>query len=204
MAHQQPVEEALSVVPANATTCDHLRTIFGSTGDASWCQCQYFKVSAREWRSMPVGQRSERLRAQTACGRPTALSTSGLVAYLGSEPVGWCAVEPRTAYPRLRRARVPWSGRAEDMDDDGVWAATCFVTRTGFRRRGIARGLARAAVDVARRHGARAVEGYPVVPPGASVSPDELYVGTRDMFAAAGFVEVSRPTERRAVMRLEL
>jgi hypothetical protein len=96
------------------------------------------------------------------------------------EPVGWCAVEPRTAYRRLLRTRVPWSGRAEDKTDDGVWAVTCFVTRAGFRRRGVSRALARAAVDFARRRGARAVEGYPMITqPGQGITWDEIRVRTR-------------------------
>ena len=101
---------------------------------------------------------ADRLRPSEAGG------TSGLVAYLDGEPVGWCAVEPRPAYPRLLlKTRVPWDGRAEDKADDSVWAVTCFVTRAGFRRRGISRALARAAVDFARERGARALEGYPMI-----------------------------------------
>jgi hypothetical protein len=65
------------------------------------------------------------LRAQTACGNPNATATSGLVAYVDDEPAGWVAVEPRTAYPKLRTSRVPWTGRNEDKDDEGVWAVTC-------------------------------------------------------------------------------
>jgi ribosomal protein S18 acetylase RimI-like enzyme len=41
-----------------------------------------------------------------------------------------------------------------------VWAVTCFVTRTGFRRQGIAHALAREAVEFASQQGARVVEGY--------------------------------------------
>ena len=82
-----------------------------------------------------------RLREQTDCGHPESNTTSGLVAYLDGEPAGWCAVEPRPVYVRLLRTRVPWSGRAEDKADEGIWAVTCFVTRTGFRRRGVSRAL---------------------------------------------------------------
>jgi hypothetical protein len=32
---------------------------------------------------------------------------------------------------------------------------------------------------------------------------EELHVGTEGAFAAAGFTEVSRPTTRRAVMRID-
>lgn len=34
------------------------------------------------------------------------------------------------------------------------------------------------------------------------VIAEELHVGTRGTFAAAGFAEVSRPTKRRVVMRI--
>ena len=128
--------------------------------------------------------------------------TTGLVAYAAGEPVGWCAVEPRSAYARLlRNNRVPWDGRSEDKLDDSVWAVTCFVIRKGFRRRGVGSALAREAADFARDRGARAVEGYAMTTSAALIG--ELHVGTRGMFAAAGFVEVSRPSVRRAVMRID-
>ena len=148
-------------------------------------------------------ERARRLRTQTNCGHPEARETSGLVAYLDGEPVGWCAVEPRTAYPRLFDTRVPWVGRDEDPSDPGVWAVTCFVTRTGFRRRGVSRALARAAIGFARERGARALEGYPMITePGKEIAWGELYRGSRSIFAAAGFTEVSHPFPRRAVMRI--
>jgi GNAT superfamily N-acetyltransferase len=157
------------------------------------------------WASVGTEELAHRLRAQTDCGRPASRTTSGLVAYLDGEPAGWCAVEPRTAYARLLlKTRVPWFGRAEDKADDGVWAVTCFVTRAGFRRRGVSRALARAAVDFARQRGARALEGYPMITrPGQEVTWGELHVGSRSIFEDAGFAEVSRPTLRRVVMRID-
>jgi GNAT superfamily N-acetyltransferase len=96
------------------------------------------------------------------------------------------------AYPRLRsKCRVPWDGRSEDKADASVWAVTCFVTRAGFRRRGVSRALARAAVDFAREVGARALEGYAMLTePGKEITWGELHVGSRSIFAAAGFAEV--------------
>lgn len=101
----------------------------------------------------------------------------------------------------LRHDRVPWLDRDEDKTDETVWAVTCFVTRTGFRKRGIATALAGASVDFARKRGARAVEGYPITTKATIL--EELHVGTVDMFAAAGYIEVSRPTLRRVVMRID-
>jgi GNAT superfamily N-acetyltransferase len=71
----------------------------------------------------------------------------------------------------------------------------------GFRKRGVSRALARAAVDFARDSGARAVEGYPMTTTNAIL--EELHVGTEGVFAAAGFAEVSRPSLRRVVMRVD-
>jgi GNAT superfamily N-acetyltransferase len=196
-------DPALSIVPANRAACEDLETLFGTRGPAFTCQCQRYKLRPREaFRSFPVEERADRLRRQTECGHPRSPTTSGLVAYLDGEPVGWCAVEPRTAYEGLvRNNRVPWEGRAEDKTDDSVWAVTCLFARAGFRKRGISRALARAAVDFARDRGARAIEGYPITT--TAVIGEELHVGTEGVFADAGFVEVSRPTKRRVVMRID-
>ena len=56
------------------------------------------------WASVGAEELGFRLRTQTDCGHSESGSTSGLVAYLDEEPVGWCAVEPRTAYVRLGRS----------------------------------------------------------------------------------------------------
>ncbi|HUG51235.1 MAG TPA: GNAT family N-acetyltransferase [Terrimesophilobacter sp.] len=197
-------DATITVVPANEASTQDLQAVFGARGYSSTCQCQWFKIRDSQWDSVPVEERKTRLHEQTGCDHPAATTTSGLIAYLDGEPAGWCAVEPRTSYPRLIRMRVPWNDRDEDKSDASVWAVTCFVTRVGFRRRGVSRVLARAAVDFARERGARAVEGYPiVVQPGQEFTWGELFVGSRSVFADAGFTEVSRPTLRRSVMRID-
>ena len=199
-------EGAISVVPANQASWDDLQTVFGRRGEAATCWCQRYKLRPREsFASFPAEVRADRLRLQSHCGHRESGTTSGLVAYRDGEAVGWCAVEPRAAYAGLLRVfRVPWAGRVEDKTDPGVWAVTCLLTRAGFRRRGVSRALARAAVDFARQRGARALEGYPMITqPGHEIAWGELHVGSRSMFAAAGFAEVSRPTPRRVVMRID-
>jgi GNAT superfamily N-acetyltransferase len=195
--------EGISVVPANEASWGDLQTVFGMRGPASRCQCQRYKLQRREsFASFPVEERAYRLRQQTESGERQSQRTSGLVAFLDGKPAGWCAVEPRTAYGGLlRNNRVPWSGRTEDKSDDSIWAVTCIFTRAGFRRRGVGRALALASVDHARERGARALEAYPITT--TDVIPEELHVGTRAMFAAAGFTAVSNPTQRRVVMRID-
>ena len=196
-------DPAIRVVPANEASWEDLQTVFGARGTASRCQCQRYKLRPREsFAAFPAEERAHRLHQQTECGHRESGTTSGLVAYLDGEPVGWCAVEPRSAYEGLlRNNRVPWAGRAEDKIDSSVWAVTCLLTRVGFRKRGVSRALARAAVDFARERGARAIEGYPMTT--KNVILEELHVGTESVFADAGFAEVSRPTLRRVVMRID-
>jgi len=196
-------DERLTIVPANEASWDDLVAIFGTT-DAGHCQCQRFKVAGWIWRDSTQEQRTAMLRAQTACGNRNATDTSGLVAYVDDEPAGWVAVEPRTAYPKLRTSRVPWTGRAEDKDDDEIWAVTCLVVRKGYRGRGLTYPLALATIDFARERGARALEAYPMITQaGKEITWGELHVGARQVFEDAGFKQVSSPTVRRVVMRVD-
>ena len=171
-------EPAISVVPANEASWDDLQAVFGATGPAARCQCQRFKLRRKEYFvGFPAEERADRLRQQTDAGQPESKTTSGLVAYLDGEPVGWCAVEPRSHYEGLvRNNRVPWQGRDEARSDDSVWAITCFLIRRGFRKGGVSRELAQAAVSFARDRGARAIEGYPIIT--TDVIMEELLVGT--------------------------
>jgi hypothetical protein len=158
---QMMTNSAISVVPANEASWEDLKAVFGTRGDASLCQCQWFQTAPAEWRLLPVDERAARLREQTQCGDAGARTTSGLVAYLDGEPAGWCAVEPRSVYVHLLGSRVVWAGRNEDPADKGVWAVTCFITRKGFRRRGVSGVLAGAAVDFARERGRPCHRGLP-------------------------------------------
>jgi len=201
---QMPITTGeLTVVPANEASWEDLRAVFDAS-DPGQCACQRYKVIGWIWRDSTQPERTAALRTQTACDRLDAASTSGLVAYVAGEPAGWVAVEPRTAYPKLRNSRVPWPGREEDKDDEGVWAVTCFVVRKGLRGRGLTYHLARATVDYARGRGARALEGYPMATqPGKVITWGELHVGARQIFEEAGFTEVTHPTPRRYVMRID-
>ena len=194
------------IVPANEVSWDDIQAVFGERGDAPRCWCQRFKLAPKEaFKTYPPQVRAARMREQTHAGDPDAPTTSGLIAYLDGEPVGWAAVEPRPAFGGLLRVyKVPWEGRDEDKADEGVWAVTCILVRSGFRKRGLSYALASAAVEFARARGARALEGYPMlVAPGVDVTWGEIHVGKREVFEAAGFREVSHPTPRRVVMRID-
>jgi GNAT superfamily N-acetyltransferase len=198
----------MEIVPATPDRWDDVQTVFGTRGGAHHCQCQRIRLGDRAWWYLSVEERAHHLREQLDAGSGDggagAPTTGALVAYVDAEPAGWVAVAPRTEFVRYRGSQVPWAGRHEDKDDDGVWAVTCFAVRAGYRKEGLMYELAAAAVGHARERGAQAVEGYPMAPgPGQEVSWGEVNVGTPGPFEAAGLTEVSRPTKRRRVLRLD-
>src|SRR5262249_61223949 len=83
-------------------------------------------------------------------------STPGILACLGGEPVGWCALGPRHAYPVLLRSRT-----LKSVDEKPVWSVTCMFVARPHRRRGVTVDLLRAAARHAARRGASILEGYP-------------------------------------------
>ncbi len=194
------------IVPANEASWDDFECVFdGVKRHGTPCYCQRFKIPDREWHAFTADERAHRLREQTDCGHPTSDTTTGLVAYVGGEPAGWCAIEPRPDLPALRSSRVPWSGRDEDREDPAVWSITCVIVRRPHRGRHLTYDLVAAAVEHARGRGADAIEGYPMIThPGTEITWGELSVGPRGAFAAAGFEEATRPTKRRVVMRRDL
>ncbi|MGF1667421.1 MAG: GNAT family N-acetyltransferase [Acidimicrobiia bacterium] len=197
-------DPVIRVVPANQASCDDLDLVFGTKGYPARCRCQKFRTTTDEWwhDPIPLEERVFRLRQQADCEQPDSDATAGMVAFRDDEPVGWCAVAPRSEF--IRMGQTPWNGRSEDRSDDTVWALTCFVVRTGYRGQGITYPLAAAAVGFARTRGARALEAYAMDPePGQTVTWGEIHVGHRKVLAAAGFAEVHRPSKRRVVMRVD-
>jgi GNAT superfamily N-acetyltransferase len=181
---------------------DDVRTVFGTRGDPSRCWCRFFKIDPATWKAQDVAGFERGLCDEIDDARATRGAGPGLLAYDGDEPVGWVAVEPRPAYPRILHSRLTAHSH-EPVDAGDVWFVSCFVVRVGHRRSGTASALLAGAIDHARTHGARVVEAFPVeAAPGTSSA--ELYHGPLSVFEKAGFEVVARPVAQRAVVRLEL
>jgi GNAT superfamily N-acetyltransferase len=95
--------------------------------------------------------------------------------------------------------RSPILAGRDPAEDDDVWFVPCFFVRTGSRRAGLTQRLLTAAVEVARTHGAAAIEGFPLAGPGPH--RDDRYLGTEGLFTACGFAVTARPSPRRVVVR---
>jgi GNAT superfamily N-acetyltransferase len=123
----------------------------------------------------------------------------GLLAYLGREPIAWCAVAPREEYIALERSRV-----LKPVDDQPVWSVTCLFIARPYRRMGVSAALLRAAAEFAGNRGARIVEGYPVIPYSEKAPDPFLWTGTPKAFRKAGYREVHRWSQKRPIVRCQV
>ena len=185
----------LEVRPAGPDSWDDVATVMGERGDPARCFCQYFRLRGRQWSDATPDSHRKALRSQVS----DAEQPPGVLAYDGTTPVGWCAVAPRTSYPRVV-ASPNWR-----TDRPDAWVITCFVVPVGHRRQGLARQLAHGAVDLAGSYGATVIEGCAVDTSTTNRVPSsDLYRGPLSVFLDAGFTEVSRTSPQWVLVRRTL
>ena len=182
----------LVVRPAVAELWPAIEDLFGPQGASNGCWCMYWRIG-RRYAERPRAENKAEFRSLVEQGPPP-----GLVALDGDLAVGWCQVTPRTVIPYIERKRF-----LAGVDGAGAWSISCFYIRRTYRRRGVSAALIAAALEMARRAGAPALEAYPV-DSAAPQASGNLYTGVASTFTRAGFREVARRTSARPVMRYEL
>jgi GNAT superfamily N-acetyltransferase len=190
---------AFDTRPLTPDRVDDFATVANPNRRPSHCWCLSHRLSAREITELGGGSREAAFRALCARENPP-----GVIGYDDGEPVGWCSIGPRSENTRLSQSRL-----IRPLDDVPVWSIICVVIRGGHRRRGYTTPLINGAVEYAATRGAPAVESYPVDPGSGRIDLTMAFVGTRAMFANAGF-EVAGSTDAvasklpRLVMRRTL
>jgi GNAT superfamily N-acetyltransferase len=189
----------VEIHPVTADRLGDLADLFESNGTTRGCWCMFFIAERAEFGAgMQNGGNRRAFEALAATADPPV----GLLAYDAGTPVGWCALGPRSRYARAISRRATILKARDPSEDDDVWLVPCFFVRVGSRRRGLTRRMLSAAVELAKRSGAQAIEGFPRAA-GERPTPDD-YLGKEQVFAACGFECIARPTPRRAVMRRHL
>jgi uncharacterized protein YndB with AHSA1/START domain/GNAT superfamily N-acetyltransferase len=184
----------LSFHPLTRDRWSDLEALFGPRGACGGCWCMSWRLAPLDYvRGKGDGNRRA-LRALVTKGEPT-----GILAYRGAEPVGWCAVAPREATPRLERSKV-----LARLDDAPVWSVTCFFVARPYRKLGVTVALLRAAAVHARQAGARILEGYPMEPRQGDLPAAFAWTGLASAFREAGFAEAARRSATRPIFRLAL
>jgi GNAT superfamily N-acetyltransferase len=176
--------------PLTQDRWDDLVALFGPNGACAGCWCMWWRVSAREFNAGKGAGNRAALRRLARSGEPP-----GILAYEGGRPVGWCAVGPREAFPRLDGSRL-----LKRVDDEPVWCVPCLFVARERRRQGVSAALVRAAVRYVASRGGRVVEAYPKDAAGEQADAF-VWTGLASTFRAAGFVEVARRSPTRPIMR---
>ena len=181
-----------------ATAFADVKTMVGpKRADANVCWCLSYRLASKENQSLTGTARGRKVSALMKQGPP------GVLAYQDDEVVGWAAVHPRADTSFATNRRIP------HVDDLDVWSLWCVRVRPGHRGEGISHALVEGAVEFARASGAPAVEAYPVDNGGQKVDLTMAYVGTKKLFAKAGFTKAADTDSvlngfPRVLMRLDL
>lgn len=189
----------MEVRPLTHETWPALADLFAAGGDPKWCWCQFWRKPGSNWTNTTAEDNRTSLRELV--GHDPA---PGLVALQDGRAIGWVGLAPREDLPRLGRSRT-----IPQLPGHGVWVINCFVVARTARRSGVASALLDAAIEYARDHGARLLEGYPVETGGGRMPSASAYTGTTGMFERAGFTAASPTTSKaakgrpRVVMRRE-
>ncbi len=180
--------------PVTPSRWPHLEKLFGERGACGGCWCMVWRLPRQRWLAGRGAGNRRALKRLIASGRKP-----GVLAYLGREPIGWCAVAPRADYPALGRSRV-----LSPIDDEPVWSVSCLFVARPYRRQGVSIALLKAAVELAAKQGARVVEGYPVEPAMTRMPDAFAWTGIPSAFAQAGFREVVRRSKTRPIVRFDI
>ncbi|MBI1741568.1 GNAT family N-acetyltransferase [Candidatus Acetothermia bacterium] len=165
--------------------------LFGERGACGGCWCMFQRITRAEFAQQKGEGNKRAMRKLVDSGE-----APGILAYVEGEPIAWCSIGPRKNFSAIERSRI-----LKRVDDKPVWSIACFFVDKKFRRQGVTVKLLEAAVDYARRQGAKIVEGYPVEPRMEKMPDVFAWTGFASAFKKAGFKEVLRRSETRLIMR---
>lgn len=172
--------------------------LFGAKGACGGCWCQSWRVlqGGKLWEETKGEKAHQLTRSLILTGRMT-----GLLAYDGDKPVGWCSYGPRVVFPRLERVKA-----YRRDDTEGIWSITCFFIPKEYRHKNLARQMLGAALRFMKKRHVRIVEAYPVPPTldGTKLPGAFVWTGPLAIFEKAGFEIVQRISHSRPLVRLQL
>ena len=173
-----------------------VETLFGPNGACAGCWCMFWRLPKGETYSS-LGRKETKRRFKKLV---TSGKAHGVLAYSGADPVGWCSFDKRTDYLALDRA----PSLACD-DAEKVWSLPCFFIKAGWRGKGVAKALLKAALAAMKKRGAKIVEAYPVKPASNGKIPAAFaYTGVPALFEPRGFELVQIKPRGKQRMRRAL
>ena len=183
---------ALRIRPLRRNDFPVIERLFGPRGACGGCWCMVWRreFGGKRWRASlgePNRREFERMISEG--------EVHGILAFDGSEPVGWCSIGPRGDFPGLERSRVlqtAWTPK--------TWSVTCFFIPAKQRGRGVGTAMLEVAVELARKRGATELEGYPqkMLASGDPLPGPFAWTGVPALFERCGFKRIN-PGEGRPI-----
>jgi GNAT superfamily N-acetyltransferase len=188
-----------TIAPLTPQRWADFEDLFGKQGACYGCWCTHFRLTPAERRASDKERNKDHIKARIEAGPPP-----GLLAFEDGKAVGWMQIGPRADVPEWNN---PGRGSAPvdpaDVDDQRVWAISCFFIRVKVRGRGVSHRLVEGGIAFARDNGARLLEACPI-----DLSRDSrsigLFVGSSRVFEKAGFERLVERKPGRPLMRLVL
>lgn len=206
MTSETDAMKRIEIVPATGERWADLEALFGARGACQGCWCMWWRMARAEFNRAGEEGRKAALRGllegqQDVNPALQEQLAPGLLAYDGGKAVGWISVGPRAQYLALENSRS-----LRRLDDQPVWSVVCFFVNKTHRRKGLMKALLKAAVDYARAHRAKIVEGYPLDMDSPKLAGQKLsgssgFMGMVSAFKIAGFIEAKRASNTQVVMR---
>lgn len=193
--------ENLVIIPAGEAGWDAVQSVLMADASSRNCWCQFHILENKAARETTRSSRRELLQLQVATLDPPR----GLIALAGSEPIGWCGVEPRNRLGHVLASNLTKKSSPYEADDPKVWAVYCIFVPQAYRGQGIAATLLHAAVQHAKAHGAKGIEGYPFdLTDRDGTLPQGDSTGSVDMFEREGFRATGSFPSGRTLVALTL
>jgi GNAT superfamily N-acetyltransferase len=187
-----PARSKLRVEVVTPDHWDDIAALFRERGACGGCWCMTFRRPRKEFDANKGEGNRKALRKLVKSGAPV-----GVLAYLDDQPVGWCAVAPKSEFVVLLNSR-----NFSALQGPRVWSVTCFFIPKEQRGKGVGLALLKGATKLAKQHGAEVLEGYPHEPKQQLPAPF-VWTGIASVFRKAGFKEAERKSKHRPLMRME-
>jgi GNAT superfamily N-acetyltransferase len=181
----------LEFCPLTLDRWKDLESLFGERGACGGCWCMWWRLTRSQFEKQKGSRNKAALKKIMRSGQ-----VPGILAYAQGKPIAWCSVGPRETYPTLERSRT-----LKRVDDKPVWSVVCLFVAKPFRDQGVSIEIIKAAVNYAKKNGAKIVEGYPKDPKKGRWPDAFIWTGHVSAFRKAGFVEVHRGSPARPIMR---
>jgi hypothetical protein len=162
MTERDPIE----FYPLTKERWEDFDRLFGPRGACGGCWCMWWRLKRSEFERRKGEDNRRAMHYIVASGE-----VPGILAYQGTDPVGWCSVAPRDSFPVLDRSRI-----LTPVDNLPVDHAT----RSG--------ATTVEAYPIEPQAGRR-------------LTPAFVYTGPASAFRQAGFVQVARRSQTRPIMR---